>query len=74
MTELLTSTTDATPPQRLDADWWRQATVYQIYPRSFADANGDGLADDIMVEIPAVGAGGGAPLPGFLEGVFGPTP
>jgi len=39
---------------------------------STADANGDGLADDLMVEIPAVGAGGGAPLPGFLEGVFGP--
>ncbi|RNI19848.1 glycoside hydrolase family 13 protein [Flexivirga caeni] len=27
------------------ADWWRQAVVYQIYPRSFADANGDGLGD-----------------------------
>lgn len=27
------------------ADWWRQATVYQIYPRSFADANGDGIGD-----------------------------
>ena len=36
------------------------------------DANGDGRADDIMVSIPAVGAAGGAPLPGFLEGVFGP--
>ena len=36
------------------------------------DANGDGLADDSMVVIPAVGAGGGLPLPGFLEGVFGP--
>jgi hypothetical protein len=30
---------------RSDADWWRQATVYQIYPRSFADANGDGIGD-----------------------------
>jgi len=38
------------------------------------DANGDGLADDILVEIPAVGAQGGAPLPGFLEDVFGPAP
>lgn len=36
------------------------------------DSDGDGRADDVMVEIPAVGAAGGAPLPGFLEGVFGP--
>lgn len=28
-----------------DADWWRQAAVYQIYPRSFADSNEDGLGD-----------------------------
>jgi cytochrome c peroxidase len=35
------------------------------------DSNGDGLADDLMIEIPAVGAAGGPALPGFLEGVFG---
>lgn len=35
------------------------------------DANGDGLADDLMIEIPAVGAAGGPALPGFFEGVFG---
>ena len=38
------------------------------------DANGDGLADDLMIEIPAVGAAGGDPLPGFLQGIFGRNP
>ncbi|GGA56629.1 beta-galactosidase BglA [Pelagibacterium lentulum] len=29
----------------VDRDWWRGAVIYQIYPRSFQDQNGDGIGD-----------------------------
>ncbi|WP_345763310.1 alpha-glucosidase [Diaminobutyricibacter sp. McL0608] len=42
MTETSAETEHPTPT---GDQWWRAAVVYQIYPRSFADANGDGIGD-----------------------------
>jgi alpha-glucosidase len=36
---------DTLAPATPDLDWWRGAVIYQLYPRSFADGNGDGVGD-----------------------------
>ncbi|TCP40805.1 alpha-amylase family glycosyl hydrolase [Rhodovulum marinum] len=39
-----------------DPEWWRGAAIYQIYPRSFQDSNGDGVGDllGIVERLPYV--------------------
>jgi len=48
--------TERDHPLAPDRDWWRGAVIYQIYPRSFQDSNGDGVGDlaGIISRLPYV--------------------
>ena len=46
------------PDLAVDRDWWRGAVIYQIYPRSYQDSNGDGIGDleGIIGRLPYIAA------------------
>src|SRR5471032_2343248 len=42
---LVLAVAQKTSPAGADSGWWKNAVIYEIYPRSFGDTNGDGVGD-----------------------------
>jgi alpha-glucosidase len=55
------------------ADWWQSAVIYQVYPRSFADGDGDGVGDlaGLIARLPYIASLG---VDGIWMTPFQPSP
>ena len=59
--------------QAHDGGWWESAVIYQVYPRSFADGNGDGVGDlaGLTARLPYIASLG---VDGIWMTPFQPSP